>query len=253
MLGQTGNRHGMVDHSPSPRQCIGSVAEYEPKPTFDRGGLEANQSVSYLLCHHCLNWVEPLELWCPQCHQEVRADEPDPQKSDLADAIGRPLQYLGTVNLRRRDLPPHGLLFETSGGLLFVPTRDQPNSCGVLSEPAVGRILQFVRRLLYSLDRRIHDSAEAKEVSGVLMTEEPSGILGLTSVELAHRFMSDPCLFFIRRTIISSIRYRRRDCVITRSTGRPLRISPEGDPALLRTGLQKMHDADHQNSNGNDP
>uniref|UniRef100_A0A7C2JX11 Uncharacterized protein n=1 Tax=Schlesneria paludicola TaxID=360056 RepID=A0A7C2JX11_9PLAN len=74
-----------------------------------------------VLCQQCWAWVPSQGEQCPECHQALDLDVPDPSPAQLAERLGEAVCRIAAVQLDRRKLPQRGRLWGTTAGLLFLP------------------------------------------------------------------------------------------------------------------------------------
>ena len=77
--------------------------------------------MSFLLCHDCYTWVEPLDNRCPECLLVMDFSAEDPAPHLLREVMGDLAGRLGEVRIPRKLLPEWGTLYATTDGLFFVP------------------------------------------------------------------------------------------------------------------------------------
>lgn len=205
--------------------------------------------MSYLLCHHCLCWVEPFENWCPECYLEIDPHEPDPEIGDLARILGIPVQLLGEVRVRRRRLPDRGFLYETSGGLFFVPHEyGRVPVASLRSDPAHDAIWTLVGFAFFpiAIARALMGSGSSSGRSpGYEQVTRPRYLLDAGAEQMSQLLMSDPGVFFVRKQAIQIIRRRFSNWVIERIHGPAVRFSPVDDPTGFRARMHQLGHGDH--------
>ncbi|MCA9038835.1 MAG: hypothetical protein KDA65_00670 [Planctomycetaceae bacterium] len=77
--------------------------------------------MAFVLCRHCLGWVEPVQHRCGLCSELLNLSEGDPSLDVLTTRMGFLNSRLGFVQLLRNELPQLGHLYSTTKGFLFLP------------------------------------------------------------------------------------------------------------------------------------
>lgn len=187
-----------------------------------------------ILCRECYSWAEPKADLCPICAVTLDLNQPDPTLETLEEAIGPIELCLGEVITPRKLLPDRGMLYGTSGGLLFVPHDLSRTTVPSQSWPASASLLWAVAAVLWS----------PLAVAGALLRfkmMQPREILlpvprrlkeGESTVAAAQ-LMDDPGTFFIPRRSIRIIRRTWRGWTIDCHDRKPIWFRPTEPAAFI--------------------
>jgi hypothetical protein len=192
-----------------------------------------------LLCPECCQWREPIEGRCPECFGTLDVTATDPTLDAISQHLGALQSLIGEAELAREHLPPQGLLYATTGGLLFVPGESPVIVFGQSAQAwdqqsdrsALGLVQKAVSYLLRRPPAR-RFACERRECE--LAVGDRFGI--------AELLRNDPGVWFLSRARISNWRYVRGWWEFSWQNGRPCpeRLAmrhPEGD-RCLRTWLE---------------
>lgn len=181
--------------------------------------------MSYLLCHTCYTWVEPRDLWCPDCDAPLDAGTPDPPLAILESNLGALEGALCGVRARRRRTVAHGWLLRTTTGLLFVPHQEPDMVSGG--------------------ERRSWLHVFSIPFSGWRMPEVDPQHWGDTAVDfddqsLGAILMEDPRAFFIHLRVIRQLRRHRQAWTIERLYGATVQLAPIQNSEALQQQMQQV-------------
>lgn len=184
--------------------------------------------MSFLLCHDCYTWVEPVDDRCPECLFVMDLSESDPPPGLLRDVMGELVRPLGEVRIPRRLLPEVGILYATSEGLFFLPHEMDASQILEQNRSGVHAWFNRMKRLFglpfsdsmsFRLDENHAVSAPASELSSrsLLREEQP---------DLPRLLMENPGAFFLSKQQVAKISRKRKRWIIERSQGGRIQIVP---------------------------
>lgn len=191
-----------------------------------------------VLCRECYSWAEPRGDSCPVCRGPLDLDQPDPTPEELRGLIGPVERCLGEVRTPRALLPDRGLLYLTSGGLLFLPHDVSRLAVAPAGWSASASLLWALASVVWS----------PLAVAGAifrLRANRPREIvlpmprrLAVGEAELPAAFlMDDPGAFFIPRRSVRLVRRAWRGWVVECGDRRPVKFRP-AEPAAFAAGLE---------------
>lgn len=183
--------------------------------------------VSLLLCHECFTWVLPQYGRCPDCQAAVDRLHPDPSPEDLRNILGDLTLRLGEVQVRRKHLPPVGLLYATTRGLYFVPHTLEEVTEFVEEEAGDGTLLWSLAGMVWtplSLFSLLYRSTKLTEQQKDVY--RPQLLNSRHSDRLPSLLMDNPGTFFIPRRAIQHVEQRWRGWIVRRLNASPVRFRP---------------------------
>ena len=197
--------------------------------------------MSYLLCHDCYTWVEPVGDRCPQCEQLIDPEAADPPLGTLAGVIGDLQHLIGEARVLRSKLPRTGLLYATAQGLLFVPHRTVYVSQTVEAKGAGASLFWTLATAIWSPLLFVAPFVKTKRLEErSVPVSEPQYLEEDDSSALAELLMQDPGTFYVPRRAIRGVRRRRHRWMIERVQATPLKLWAEGDRPLFHREMREL-------------
>lgn len=197
--------------------------------------------MSFLLCHDCYAWVEPVGDRCPHCEQIIDPEAADPPHGTLAAAMGELRSLIGEARVPRKKLPDTGLLYATSRGLLFVPHRTVYVTQMVEAPPAGGSLFWTIATVVWSPLMFVLPFVKTKRLQEQsVAVAEPQYLDGDATPHLPELLMHDPGVFFVPRRSIRCVRRRRHRWTIERAHAASLKVRAEGDRALFHRQMAEL-------------
>lgn len=190
--------------------------------------LNEDPSMSFLLCHDCYTWVEPVDDRCPECLFVMDLSESDPPPRLLRDVMGELVKPLGEVRIPRRLLPEVGILYATTEGLFFLPHEMDPSRTLEQDRSGVRAWLNKMKRVLWlpfsdSMSFRLDGNHELSAPAG----ERPArSLLAEEQPDLPRLLMENPGAFFLSKRQVAKISRKRKRWIIERCQGSRVQIVP---------------------------
>ncbi len=194
--------------------------------------------MSFLLCHDCYTWVEPLDQRCPECLLVMDLSAEDPSPHVLQEVMGDLTGRLGEVRIPRKLLPEWGTLYATTEGLFFVPhemdhalRRDDGAFTGASLMWSLGSLLWSPLFFLSPLFR------------GTPVPDRPVRVLrprylgDADNSRLPDLLMDNPGAFFLPRRQIRTVLRKRGRWIIERTQGGYVSISPVAPARIFHDNL----------------
>ena len=197
--------------------------------------------MSFLLCHDCYTWVEPLDNRCPECLLVMDLSAEDPPVHLLREVMGNLTGRLGEVRIPRKLLPEWGTLYATTEGLFFVPhemdqalRRDDGQFTGTSLMWSLGSLIWSPLFFLSPFVRGSHvPDRPVRVLRPRYLSETESG-------ELPDLLMDNPGAFFLPRRQIQAMMRKRGRWIIERSQGGVLPISPVAPARFFHDNLTTL-------------
>ena len=197
--------------------------------------------MSFLLCHDCYAWVEPVGDRCPQCEQMIDPEASDPPLGVLTGVIGDLQHLIGEARVIRRNLPRTGLLYATTQGLLFVPHRTVYVSQTVEARTAGASLFWTLATAVWSPLLFVAPFVKSKRMEErSVAVDEPQYLEQDDSPRLPELLMQDPGTFYIPRRAIRAVRRWRHRWTIERVQAVPLKLWAEGDRPLFHREMRGL-------------
>jgi len=186
--------------------------------------------MTFLLCHDCYSWVEPINDRCPACQSLVLTSSPDLPERVLQELIGDEVHRLGEVRVERRLLPDTGFLYATERGLCFVPHRVDQESQLIVVEDVESSVMWSLASLAFTplvvvLPFVKKKGLKEKQVSVL----RPPPVKSPERSRLPELLMQNPGVFFIPRGSIRRAGRRWNRWRIDRTEGFSMKFSPIRD------------------------
>ncbi|MBW3543955.1 MAG: hypothetical protein KY476_27210, partial [Planctomycetes bacterium] len=198
----------------------------------------------FLLCHDCWCWVEPVDERCPHCRHTIDPVLPDPDLATLGALIGPLVTPIGEVRVRRRMLPEYGMLYETGGGLFFVPHRSE-HLTQMVEASGAGSLAWTLASVVWAPLMFLLPFVRSKELQeSRIRVLRPQEIDSADGPGLPELLMENPGAFFIPRRSIRRLQRRGRRWIIGRAEATSVRLRAEGDRRTFHERMCGLLEAD---------
>ncbi|MEX2288506.1 MAG: hypothetical protein WD648_15520 [Planctomycetaceae bacterium] len=197
--------------------------------------------MSFLLCHECYSWVEPIHDRCPDCQESVDSSTADPPLSRLQNEIGNLIGPLGEVKVERRLLPDRGLLYLTSNGLFFLPHAVEHEMKIVPTTDVQTSFLWSLAALAWTpLALVVPFLKKKRETAKQVRVFRPHWLSVDQSQEMPKLLMQNPGVFFLPNNAVRVVGRRRKGWRIVRVHGPALRIFPLDDARQFHDHMSRL-------------
>lgn len=176
-----------------------------------------------VLCHHCWAWVYFQGAACPECHQLLSLDDPDPTAMELSQRFGKVVMRLGEVAWEREKLPAHGEVWGTTTGLIYWPLLSHlPNGSIVPTERVPARETSWSLWPLWKSRTTGTPASSGDDHENAVLTDQ---------TDLGQSFLSAPGAAFFPRENLVKVQCRGRNWMLFRTPGRSVRMKCFSPPA----------------------
>ena len=184
-----------------------------------------------VLCHNCWCWVPVDGDRCPDCHRTVDLGDPDPSPAELEEMFGPVICELGAVRCERRKLPSVGHFLGVAGGLLFLPDVSVLPNGALEGEDGPPERFWPLSRWWPLWGSRV----TAAPLRRALCSKVTDGHAGA-----GERFLNSPGAAFVPRDQLIRAALRGRVWTISRTLGRPLRLTALGNAEEARQAWHSL-------------
>lgn len=169
----------------------------------------------------------------------------DPSIENLQWVIGDVVRRIGEVRFQRRLLPSTGTLYQTVNGLYFVPHVLKRRQEIVECLQAGRSLFWILASLVFAPLMFIVPFIRSKKMDTQIVTVyRPANLRLHERHRLAELLMKNPGAFFISTQSIQHITRKRRQWLVDRRQGGPMRFSAIVDPEIVEHRMTQLTERD---------